>query len=137
MNKRILGVVLMVMSGLTVASIASAGSCKNVDLEIDNQSDKYIKVKYALYRCEGENEKKEMFSNTEVQPGQKKVVAANQNLAGCKDKKMDYLEYHYEVKCDGKWSKDRSIRDKSFANAFCSSDTGKKYVVQLPSATCD
>lgn len=137
MNKRVLWAILGSVAAVAVTSIASADSCKGVDLKIDNQSDKYIQVKYALYKCEGENERREGFTNMEVQAHQIKTVATNQNLAGCEGKKIEYIEYHYEVKCDNHWSSDRSIRDKDFLNAFCSSDTGKTYTVQLPSATCD
>jgi hypothetical protein len=137
MNKRILGAILFAVSGLTVASIASAANCRNVDLVADNKGSHLIKVKYANYKCEGENEKKESFNNVEVQPNQLKTVATNQDLAGCGGKKMQHIEYVYSVWCDGRWSSDRTIRDTSFLNAYCGSDTGKKYTIQIPTTTCD
>jgi hypothetical protein len=137
MNKRIWGAILLGLSAVTAVSIASADSCKGVDLKIDNKSDRYLKVKYALYKCEGENERKEQFNNIEVQPREVKTIAANQNLQGCGGKKVEWIEYGYQVKCDSNWSSERTIRDRSFANAFCSSDTGKVFVVQLPTATCN
>lgn len=137
MNKRILGVVVMAVAGLTVGSIANAASCRNVGIKVDNQSDKYLKVKSVLYKCEGENERREQFNNVEVQPRQLKTVAANQDLAGCKDKRMQYIEVEFEPKCDSRWASERTVRDSSFANAWCTSDAGKDYTVQIASVTCN
>jgi hypothetical protein len=145
MNKastRVVGIVLAVVALGTIATIASADSCKNVDILLDNQTAVRVKALYANFKCEGENEKKEMFANKEVPPTTKLPVATQQDLQGCKGKKMEYIEVHYKVLCgDGKWSKEKFVKDTSFLNAFCSSDAGKQYSVQLlatdPQATCN
>jgi hypothetical protein len=141
-NKRTLGIVLAILAVGTVATVASADSCKNVDIVLDNQSAVRVKALYANFRCEGENERKEMFANKEVPPTTKLPVATQQDLQGCKGKKMEYVEVHYKVLCgDGKWSPEKAVKDSTFLNAFCSSDAGKQYVVQLlatdPQATCN
>jgi len=123
-------------------SSASADSCKNVDIMLDNQSSVRIKALYANFKCEGESEKKEMFKNVEVPEATKIPVAIQQDLQTCKGKKMNYIEVHYKVRCgDGSWSNEKFIKDSSFLNAICSSDAGKQYTVVLPTgnsqATCN
>jgi hypothetical protein len=137
-----LAIVLALATVITFVSSANAASCRNVDILLDNQTQVRIKALYAHFKCEGENEKKEMFNNVEVPETTKLPVGPKQDLQGCKDKKMEYIKVHYKVRCgDGSWSNEKFVRDESFLNAYCSSDAGKKYTVVLlatdPQATCN
>ena len=141
-NGRALAIVLALAMVITFVSSASAASCRNVDILLDNQSQVRIKALYANFKCEGENEKKEMFNNVEVPENTKLPVATQQDLQSCKGKKMNYIEVHYKVRCgDSSWSNEKFIKDSTFLNAFCSSDAGKEYTVVLPAndpqATCN
>jgi hypothetical protein len=141
-NGRALAIVLALVMVITFVSSANAASCRNVDILLDNQTQVRIKALYAHFKCEGENEKKEMFNNVEVPETTKLPVGPKQDLQGCKDKKMEYIKVHYKVRCgDGSWSNEKFVRDESFLNAYCSSDAGKKYTVVLlaadPQATCN
>jgi hypothetical protein len=129
-------------SVIMFVSSASADSCKNVDILLDNQTSVRVKALFANFKCEGESEKKEMFKNVEVPEATKIPVATQQDLQSCKGKKMEYIEVHYRVRCgDSSWSNEKFIKDSSFLNAFCSSDAGKQYTVVLPAgnsqATCN
>jgi hypothetical protein len=142
MNGRAFAILMAIASVVAFVSSASADSCKNVDILLDNQTSVRVKALYANFKCEGENEKKEMFKNVEVPEATKIPVATQQDLQSCKGKKMDYIEVHYKVRCgDGSWSNEKFIKDSSFLNAFCSSDAGKQYTVVLPAgnsqATCN
>ena len=142
MNGRALAILLALAMVVTLVPSANADSCKNVDLKLDNQTSVRVKALYAYFKCEGENEKKEMFKNVEVPEHTKLPVAIQQNLQSCKGKKMDYIEVHYKVRCgDSSWSNEKFIKDGSFLNRFCSSDAGKEYTVVLPAdnpqATCN
>jgi hypothetical protein len=142
MNPRLYSTALAASLVVLVPSVAGAAACKNVDINLANQSPARVKAKYAFFKCEGENERKEMFKNVEVPEVTTRTIASHQDLQGCQGRKMEYIDVHYEVLCgSGKWSKEKSIKDKSFLNAFCSSDAGKEYTVQLPAndpdATCD
>jgi non-homologous end joining protein Ku len=141
-NQRALAIVLAFALVITFVSSASAASCQNVDIKLDNQTSVRIKALYANFKCEGENEKKEMFKNVEVPEQTKLPVATQQNLQSCKGKKMNYIEVHYRVRCgDGSWSNEKFVKDSSFLNPYCASDAGKEYTVVLPAdnpqATCN
>ena len=141
-NARALAVVLALATVVTFVPSANAQACKNVDIFLDNQTDVRVKALYAYFKCEGENERKEMFNNEEVPETTKLLVARQQDLQGCKDKKMEYFKVVYRVRClQGGWSPEKSIKDSTFKNAFCSSDAGKQYTVVLPAndpqASCD
>jgi non-homologous end joining protein Ku len=142
MNGRALAILMALASVVTFVSSANADSCKNVDIKLDNQTSVRIKALYVNFKCEGENEKKEMFKNVEVPEQTKLPVATQQDLQSCKGKKMNYIEVHYKVRCgDGSWSNEKFIKDSSFLNPYCSSDAGKEYTVVLPAdnpqATCN
>jgi len=141
-NGGALAILMALASVVMLVSSASADSCKNVDILLDNQTSVRVKALYANFKCEGESEKKEMFKNVEVPETTKIPVATQQDLQSCKGKKMDYIEVHYKVRCgDGSWSNEKFIKDSSFLNAFCASDAGKQYTVVLPAgnsqATCN
>ena len=141
-NGGALAILMALASVVMLVSSASADSCKNVDILLDNQTSVRVKALYANFKCEGESEKKEMFKNVEVPETTKIPVATQQDLQSCKGKKMDYIEVHYKVRCgDGSWSNEKFIKDSSFLNAFCASDAGKQYNVVLPAgnsqATCN
>jgi len=141
-NQRALAIVLGFAMVITLVSSANAAACQNVDIFLDNQSSVRVKALFAMFKCEGENEKKEMFKNVEVPEQTELPVATQQDLQSCKDKKMNYIEVHYKVRCSGSsWSNEKFIKDSSFLNAFCNSDAGKQYTVVLPAndpqATCN
>jgi hypothetical protein len=126
-SKRPWAILLVTASAITSVPIAAADSCRNVDVLLDNKTSVRVKALYANFKCEGENEKKEMFKNVEVPETSKLPVATQQDLQSCKSKKMEYIEVHYKVRCgDGSWSNEKFIKDNSFLNAFCSSDAGKQ-----------
>lgn len=142
LNGSALAILFALASVVTLVSSADAQSCRNVDIVLDNQTEVRVKALYANFLCEGENERKEMFKNVEVPEHTKLPVAHQQDLQGCKGKKMKYIEVHYKVRCgDGSWSNEKFVHDSEFLNAFCSSDAGKQYTVQLlagdPQATCN
>jgi len=141
-NGRALAIVVALATVITLISSASADSCKKVDIKLDNQTSVRVMALYAFFKCEGENEKKELFKNVEVPENTKLPVAIQQNLEGCKGKKMNYIEVHYKVRCgDSSWSNDKFIKDSSFLAPRCSSEAGKEYTVVLPAgnpqATCN
>src|SRR5215831_17911298 len=141
-NRHALAILVALATLVARASSAGADSCKNVDIKLDNQTSVRVKALYANFKCEGENEKKEMFKNVEVPENTKLPVAIQQNLQSCGGRKMNYIEVHYKVRCgDGSWSNEKFIKDSSFLAPYCASDAGKEYTVVLPAdnpqATCN
>jgi hypothetical protein len=142
LNRSALAILLVLATVAVLAAKASADDCKKVDIKLDNQTSVRVKALYAYFKCEGENERKELFPNVEVPENTKLPVAIQQNLETCRDKKMSYIEVHYKVRCgDGSWSDDKFIKDSSFVAPLCRSEAGKEYTVVLPSdnpqATCN
>ena len=135
---------ILVAAALVTAAggaMAIADECKAVDISVDNGKTVKIKTIKVEYACQYDNTaRSEQIPNVEVAAGASKLVAPNQNLAGCEGHKMLWMKLHFQAFCGGKWSKEFvSQEDKSFLNdAPCGK--GRKYTVTVPSSStsiCD
>ena len=133
-------VAMVGLLGAGVALEAHAASCKNVDINVNNEGDikilalkvEYMSVQDGVWRTEA-------FTNKEAPAHQTTTVAENQDLQYIEGHDMKQMKLHYKVSCGGKWSVEKTFTDSDFTNTQCNSNANKAYRIDLPASavTCN
>lgn len=133
-------VAMVGLLGMGVALEAHAASCKNVDINVNNQGTiKVLALKVDYMSVQDGVWRTEAFNNKEAPAGQTTTVAENQDLQYIEGHDMQHIKLYYKVFCGGKWSVEKTFTDSSFTNPQCDSNSNKAYRVDLPASavTCN
>ncbi len=116
---------------------AWAGSCKDVDISVKNDTGVTVDAKKIEYKTlEDGTWRTELFSNTFVTTGTTGVVATSQNLQYIEGQTMTHIKLHFNIFCPKPGGGTDVIAlthtDTTFDQAQCNSNSGKTYRVDLP-----